>query len=183
MSKKATDQPEYSIWGAMKQRCLNSNNSRYHDYGGRGIGIHPSWVESFWTFLEDMGSRPSSDYSIDRKDNDGDYTPKNCRWATRREQHNNRNNNNSVTFRGKTQTLTEWSRELGVERTTLRWRLDNGWSAEKTFTRGRYKRSFSEEDEREIKKRAEAGETPASIAKDYEVSRLTVWRFLTGKKG
>jgi DNA invertase Pin-like site-specific DNA recombinase len=164
----------------MINRCLNPNDSRYERY--KTIKIHPSWVKSFWQFLADVGPRPSKEHTIDRIDNEGDYTPKNCRWASRKEQQRNKRDNLNISFDGRTQTLAEWVEETGIPRGTINWRLKNGWSAEKALTRGRYQRSFSDEDEQEIRKRAAEGEFPASIAKDFGVSRLTVWRFLTGKK-
>ena len=78
----------YSIWINMRQRCLNPNNPRYGDYGGRGISISPRW-NSFETFLEDMGERPSNK-SLDRINVNGNYTPENCRWASPQEQIDNR---------------------------------------------------------------------------------------------
>ncbi len=86
---------EYRSWQHMKERCYNKNFKRYADWGGRGIKVCESWLESFENFLNDMGKKPSQEkykYSIDRIDNDGDYTKENCRWATAKQQNTNKRN-------------------------------------------------------------------------------------------
>lgn len=81
--------PEYQAWLAMKGRCLNTRHEAFKNYGGRGIRICPEWIDSFLVFLEDMGERTSAKHSLDRIDNDGNYEPGNCRWATRVQQNSN----------------------------------------------------------------------------------------------
>lgn len=87
--KRGERASENAIWSAMKQRCSNPNNRDYRLYGGRGISVCDRWLESFDNFMADMGNRPSPAHSIDRIDNDGNYEPSNCRWATKSVQNRN----------------------------------------------------------------------------------------------
>ena len=101
----------------MKNRCLNSRHHAFADYGGRGITVCEKWL-NFEGFLEDMGVRPAG-RSLDRIDNNKGYSKENCKWATQKEQSNNKRNNHRITFMGKTQNITQWAEELGLNRNTL----------------------------------------------------------------
>jgi len=115
----------YYTWQAMKRRCFNKKDKRYSDYGGRGISVCDSWLESYENFLDDMGYAPTDDHQIDRIDNNGDYEPSNCRWVTRTENARNKRSNRIITAFGKTQTLVEWEEETGINAPTIRRRIDN----------------------------------------------------------
>lgn len=94
--------PEYVAWLHMRERCSNPGNSRYARYGGRNIKVCARWLASFGSFYADMGERPSPLYTLERKDNDGNYTPDNCEWATYKKQTDNRgmNKNNKSGIKG-----------------------------------------------------------------------------------
>lgn len=129
MSKTRT----YKSWGMMKSRCLNPKFDRYYDYGGRGIKICNRWLK-FENFLEDMGQAPAGK-SLDRKNNDGDYTPSNCRWATPRQQSNNTRSNKNIEYQGTIKSVAEWSRTLGINVETLYTRLSEpGWDINRALS-------------------------------------------------
>ena len=125
--------PEYCAWTKMKERCYYKKANRYNLYGGRGIKVCKRW-HSFKNFYEDMGNRPSEKYSIDRKDNSKDYSKANCRWATMKEQQNNRRNNRLMTFKGITLNVTQWEKKMGVLTGVFASRLFRGWSVERILT-------------------------------------------------
>ena len=127
---------EYQAWRAMINRCYNQRMKAYKDYGARGITVCRRWRESFEAFLADVGPRPPGlGLSIGRKDNDGNYTPKNVRWETRKQQARNRRSGRFITAHGERLTLVEWSERTGIGRTTLRQRIDLGWSSEDVVDR------------------------------------------------
>lgn len=112
-SSRSYISPEYRCWLGIRSRCLSPTNPRYSYYGGRGITICERW-ESFENFLADMGRKPSPQHSIERKENDGDYTPDNCKWATKSEQALNRRSSVFIEFEGERLRPHEWSKKLGI---------------------------------------------------------------------
>ena len=122
---------EYESWRAMKNRCLNKKHTYYKYYGARGIKVCSSWMK-FEHFYKDMGKRPAGT-TLDRIDNNKGYCKNNCRWATRKEQANNRKSNHLLTFNGKTQNIKQWAEELGINHNTLFSRLSYGWSIDKAL--------------------------------------------------
>lgn len=120
------------IWMDMRSRCNNPNNQAFHNYGGRGIKVCQGW-DSFENFLRDMGERPEG-LTLDRwPDNNGDYCPSNCRWATYKQQQRGRRNNRLVTAFGETRTLSEWAEERDLKAGTLRHRLERGLTPEQAL--------------------------------------------------
>jgi hypothetical protein len=125
--------PEYLTWSRMRERCTSVRHKSYPRYGGRGIKVCEQW-NSFANFLADMGLRPSAKHSLDRIDNDGNYSPENCRWATVKEQSRNRRNNHHITFNSKTATLQEWADSLNMSCHALSRRLTKGWPISRALT-------------------------------------------------
>jgi hypothetical protein len=123
----------------MKTRCTNSKIKGYHRYGGRGIKVCERWQE-FAKFYEDMGASYQQGYTLERVNNDGDYTPENCRWADRIEQAKNTKNTATArrfTYKGVTKTISEWSKETGIKRRTLSQRLlAMHWPIDKALNTG-----------------------------------------------
>lgn len=127
----------YHIWEAMRARCLRPNHPCFARYGGRGITICAGW-DTYPAFRAwAMGSGYEATLEIDRIDNDGGYSPENCRWASRREQQNNRHMNRLLTAFGESKTLADWARDprCSVHARTIWGRLDQGWSAEDAITK------------------------------------------------
>lgn len=116
---------EYNSWIGMRNRCCYIKHNRYNLYGGRGIKVCDRWLNSYENFLADMGRKPTPQHSIDRIDVNGNYEPSNCRWATNKEQCNNRKSNRNITYNGVTKSITYWAEHFGINIGTLRKRIIN----------------------------------------------------------
>ena len=127
--------PEFRIWQHMKDRCHNPNNTGYQNYGARGISVDERWRHNFENFLADLGRRPSAKHSLDRIDNDGNYEPGNCRWATHKEQKRNRRNSRIVTIDGLTACLSEVCERLGLDRGRVYSLMCRGYTAQEAADR------------------------------------------------
>jgi hypothetical protein len=116
----------YGVWFKMLERCRNPKNKRFHRYGGRGISVCNRW-QSFQNWIDDMGYPASDTLEIDRINNDGNYEPGNCRWATKKQNCRNSSSARKITYLGKTQCITEWAEDAGINEKTLMTRLERGW--------------------------------------------------------
>lgn len=126
--------PEFNIWWAMISRCNNIKNKAFKNYGGKGVKVCDRWANSFENFYADMGNRPTNKHTLDRFPNKyGNYEPANCRWATMKEQQNNRTNNLLIEYNGDKKTLSEWSEILKFNYATIYNRIKVGWSIERAF--------------------------------------------------
>jgi len=125
---------EYKIWGGMITRCA-LDHPRNSSHFGRGIKVCKRWLK-FENFISDMGLRPSRLHSIDRINNDGNYEPSNCRWATKTDQIRNRTNTQYIEHEGEKRTIQEWADITGINYQTLYRRFRNGWSSHKALNRG-----------------------------------------------
>lgn len=129
----ATNTPEYMNWKAMHTRCRSNLPRIKPHYKDRGITVSEEWG-NFVTFLKDMGLRPTPDSEVDRINNDLGYSKENCRWASSKENLNNRRGNRVVEYEGKKQTIAEWADELGMNYRTLNNRINRGWPIERALS-------------------------------------------------
>lgn len=131
-----TGHPLWDTWYAMIDRCTNPGHTAWSRYGGRGVGIDPSWLgpDGFDRFVASVGPRPSEAHTLDRKDNDGHYTPGNVRWSTKKQQSRNRSNTRWLTWYGKTQDLQTWAEQLGMRPHVIEHRLARGWDIDRALS-------------------------------------------------
>lgn len=185
---------EYRIWEGIRNRCLNPNNHAYAAYGGRGITLCERW-DQFEHFLEDVGKRPSPLHSIDRyPNNNGNYEPGNVRWATSREQNNNRRDIRMVTYQNRTQSVCDWARELGINTKTLRHRifqahmpLDDAMqscllsASSRRDEAGLRRRALTQQQFNEVLAMTAAGYTQIAIATHFATDRHIISKIQHGR--
>ena len=123
----------YNCWSNMKARCQNENHDSYKHYGGRGITVCERWQE-YKKFFTDMGDSPTESHPIDRINNNGNYDPGNCRWATRKQQQNNRRNSHMLEFQGQRKTMAQWAECLGIRYQVIFTRIDRNWPVDRALT-------------------------------------------------
>lgn len=135
-ARGAARTPEYRAWSKMNSKCHNVNDDHYKDYGGRGITVHPSWraPAGFLLFLNHIGRRPNSQYTVDRKNNDKGYCPGNVHWVTMKRQARNRRNTIMVRLGARTQALADWCDEKKMPRLLVYNRIYKlGWTPKKAL--------------------------------------------------
>lgn len=125
----------YNIWVNMRQRCANPKSTKYKNWGGKGVKVCEEWDNSFVSFSNwALKSGYSSNLTIDRIDNDGDYTPENCQWATYKHQARNRKGTRKITANGETMLLCEWAEATGLSRSKIALRIDRyGYTPEQAL--------------------------------------------------
>lgn len=126
--------PLNQTWRSLRARCNNPRDPAYANYGGRGIKVCERW-DDFMSFLADMGMRPPGDFELDRIDNDGPYSPDNCRWVPKKVNLRNKRTSHLVTWQGETLTVAGWAERLGIHERTLHNRLGRGWPLERAMTK------------------------------------------------
>lgn len=122
--------PEYKVWSSMIQRCTNPRARGFENYGARGIRVCSEWSEAmgFQSFIASMGKRPTPHHSLDRKNNEGNYEPSNCRWATRVQQAMNKRTSCVLIVGAESLSIREWAERTGLGKSTIKERLKRGWT-------------------------------------------------------
>lgn len=171
---------EYKTWLSVRGRCNNPNHKKYYHYGARGISVSAEWNSSFEQFLADMGKRPSKGHSIDRINTLGNYEGGNCRWATKKEQMQNRGTfNKRFTYKGVEKCLAEWLEEFLIPRVEFNRRIKKGWSVEDALETPYKKRLIARKVLDTFTK--EVFKSVNSAAKKYGMSQPVLRDMLNGK--
>lgn len=180
----AHDLREYRVWRAMHNRCYDPNVKSYRNYGARGIVVAACWHDrsGFHQFIKDMGARPEG-ATLERIDNNGPYSPNNCRWATRDEQANNKRNNRWITANGETLTISQWAKRLGCTPHNISLRIKSGMPEEQAVTKPVAERPNSKLTESNAKyiKQNYPMLTCIALAQQLGVSKKTVLNVLHGR--
>jgi hypothetical protein len=180
MSKKEL----LSIWRSMHNRCYNNNQKSYRNYGGRGVGVDERWhgKAGFEAFVRDMGPRPIG-ASIERNDNDGNYSPDNCRWASKTEQAKNKRNNRWITANGETKHLADWARHLGCNPAAILARIQTGMSEAEAVTKPVPERPNAKltMQDAEYVRETYPMKTAQALAKELSVSKKTILNIIHGR--
>lgn len=124
---------EYGNWSTMKSRCYNPNSDRFHTHGARGIIVCERWKNSFQYFLDDMGKKPPH-MTLERVNNDGNYEPSNCVWATSKQQANNKRTNHKLELNGAVMNVCQWAEKLGIKARTIHSRIMRKWTTERILS-------------------------------------------------
>ena len=175
----------YHVWSSMKDRCRNKNNKYYERYGGRGISICEQWKEDFEEFKKwSYENGYAEGLSIDRRDNDGNYTPDNCRWVDQTTQNRNKSNVVWIELEGEVKRLIEWAEELGIKPSILHDRMRAGWEAKDILNPNIRKSRLGEEiyyngESHTISKWAEITGISQKAISDRLIRGFTVERALT----
>lgn len=174
--------PFYPTWRGMMQRCYNPEDCSFKSYGARGIRVCDKWKDfyEFEKWAESTIGKKTKEYTIDRIDNNGDYCPENCRWATPKEQGRNKRDTIMITINNETKPLVEWCEIYGFKFSTVRERLKRGWSIEETFN-CETRSLIHQPDKRICDKYYSINGIEKNIsdwAKEYNISRHTVYNRL-----
>ena len=182
---------EYCSWRAMLTRCYNPRVKSYTIYGARGIRVCQRWRHNYIAFLHDVGPRPPNT-SLERRNVNGNYTPRNCYWATSQQQAWNTQRSRILTYQGVSLPLSEWARRLGLRHAALRTRLQRGWPLAKVLSPIRHApgsvrphdqtgehnacAKLTDKIVREITRRAAQGESQTTLAREFDVTQPTISR-------
>ena len=175
---------EYRSWAGIITRCTNTRHKRYYEWGGRGISVCDRW-RKYENFLSDMGRAPSTQHSIDRKENDKGYYKENCRWSTPKEQANNTRRNRIVNYNEQEYTLSELCSEFGFNYKLIAARLGSGWSIERAINEPsdleKPIRSSASLDQIQVNTiRQLTGIRIKDVASYFKVSPMTISRVIRG---
>lgn len=172
------------VWRSMHNRCYNTNQAAYKNYGARGIAVDPRWhgADGFKHFEKSMGQPPVGG-TLERVDNDGPYSPENCRWASRADQAHNKRNNRHIAANGQIKTMAEWARELGCAPSAILHRIKSGMSEQDAVTLPIPKRPNSRlsEDDVRLIRASYPVKTLQTLADEIGVSKKTVMNVVHNK--